>query len=49
MKYPTPITQRAKARPGLAPVNQEVTIDAAGTTPSSYFQNKKSHGCGCGN
>jgi hypothetical protein len=45
MNYPTPITQRAKARPESAPKNQEVTIDAAGNTPTTYF--KKGCGCGC--
>jgi hypothetical protein len=48
MNYPTPITQRAKANYKAAPANQEVTVDAAGTTPSTYFNNEKGCGCGCG-
>ncbi len=48
MMYPTPITQRAKARPEIAPKNQEVTIDAGGKTPSVYFKKESGCGCGCG-
>ncbi len=48
MMYPTPITQRAKARPERAPITMEVTIDAAGTTPTDYFKDKEDCGCGCG-
>jgi len=48
MNYPTPITQRAKANFKSTPVNQEVTVDAAGTIPSTYFNNEKGCGCGCG-
>jgi len=52
MMYSKPITQRAKCKYGNMPVNQEVTIDAAGKKPGNFSASpmkiKKGCGCGCG-
>ena len=46
-----PITQKAKCKYANMPVNQEVTVDAAGKTPLKLYSSpmqKKGCGCGCG-
>lgn len=45
MKTPLPITKRAVTDYSKAPVNQEVTLDAAGKRPANFSQLS----CGCRN